>query len=1075
MNVKITRSNLQGNSVSLSRALLTWVTFTALFASLTVFPTRTKAQTNQVKGTVISAEDNSPLTGVSVSEVGTQNGTLTDAKGNFTLTVGASARLGISLVGYLKQQVAVEGRQGFTVRLQTDNRTLNEVVVIGYGTARRRDLVGSVSTVTAKEAGATTSTSPAQLLAGKAAGVQVVNTSGVPGSNAQIIIRGTGSFTSVEPVYVIDGIQGDANLFNSLSSQDIESITILKDASSTAIYGAAAANGVVIVTTRKGRKGVPHLSITSQWGVASAWKKLDVLKAPDYVNLINDINTTNKQPIPSKLLTPAVLADKTDWQKAVFRNALVTENDVNITGGSDRVTYSLSLVYITQAAIVRNYENNRVNSRFALDETFGRFHFGQSLTVRYTTSTGQLANLTNTIGYAPYQPIYDSTVPGGYSILSNLFDGSDVGNPLQPTGVITNRFSEYVFYPQLFAEVNLIKGLRFRSQIAATYGGNRNTSYQVAYTASNFLTYPRQAALSFGDYFNYRFENYLSFNRTFGLHALSLTLGTSYLDAGYGNNLGAIGTGISNDAVKNISVALTPTVNSASQGYGTLIGREQSYYGRVIYTLADKYVLSGTIRRDGSSNFGGNYQNGNFPGAGFAWKFGEERFIKSGLPFVSDGKVRVGYGRTGNNNFGLGQTNIYTYSGSPNGALIYSLGADKSFQPGTTVNGVANPNLRWEQTNQTDAGLDLGFFNDRLNATFDYYDRKSNGLLVRVPIPTSVGIGGVSGVTSSILTNAASAENKGIEVSFTYKSNRSEGLNYSINLNGGYNKNNTLSLGNQFQAPIQAGSFNQLNAITYTAKGSPIGSFYGSVVDHVARDQAEINALNQKAQAKTGNASAVYQAGLLPGDFIFKDLNGDGTVDSKDQKILGNPIPKFIYGLNVNATLKNWDLNIVLSGIAGVKLVNALKYFTQSATTGHNATTAILNRWEKPGDVAALPRAGQNATGSGNLRPSTFFVEDGSYLRGRNVTLGYTFSGPSLKAFSGDIIKSMRIYVAAQNLFTVTKYKGYDPEISVQTPTADNLAAPDQNHAVDYIFSRGIDSGQTPQPRTLLAGLQLSF
>jgi len=313
MNVKITHGNLQGNPVSISRALLAWLTFIAIFSLFTVFPAHSQAQTNQVKGTVVSAEDNSPLTGVSVSEVETQNGTLTDAKGNFTLTVGASARLSISLVGYLKQQVAVEGRQGFTVRLQTDKRTLNEVVVIGYGTARRRDLVGSVSTVTAKEAGATTSTSPAQLLVGKAAGVQVVNTSGVPGSNAQIIIRGTGSFTSVEPVYVIDGIQGDANLFNSLSSQDIESITILKDASSTAIYGAAAANGVVIVTTRKGRKGVPRLSITSQWGVASAWKKLDVLKAPDYVNLIKDINTTNKQPIPAKLLTPAVLVDKTDW------------------------------------------------------------------------------------------------------------------------------------------------------------------------------------------------------------------------------------------------------------------------------------------------------------------------------------------------------------------------------------------------------------------------------------------------------------------------------------------------------------------------------------------------------------------------------------------------------------------------------------------------------------------------------------------------------------------------------------------------------------------------------------------
>jgi TonB-linked SusC/RagA family outer membrane protein len=1011
-----------------------------------------------ITGTVTET-NGQPLGGVTVKIKGTNTAVNTNSKGNFTISADGNAVLVFSYVGYVDQEIPVNNQTDINVKMALSDKKLDEVVVIGYGTAKKKDLVGAVDVISTKTAGATTATSPAQLIIGKSAGVQVVNTSGVPGSGAQIIIRGTGSFTSVEPLYVIDGIQGNSNLFNTLSAQDIQSITILKDASSTAIYGSAAANGVVLVTTKKSKSGAPRITVTSQWGLAKTPTKLGLLKAKDYVTLFQDIAASKNVVLPGKFNTAAVLNDSTDWQSAVFRNALVSENTVNINGGNEKVFYTFSAGYINQDAIVQDYNNKRLNLRFGLDETVGRFHFGQNLNIRYTKSKGNLANLQNTIGYAPYKPIYDASVPGGYSIVSNVDDFSDVGNPLQPMGINTNISEDFVLYPQLFGEVNLVKGLKFRSQVAATIGSGSGQGYRIPYTASNFLTFDRQATLNNYKYSNYILENYFSYNKDFGKNNISLTVGNSYISPGNSSSLSAAGSGLANDNIRNISVALTQTVTGANVGYAS--SSVISYYGRLIYDYDSKYILSASIRRDGASNFGTNNKYGNFPGLGFAWKFSQEQFIQHALPFISDGKIRVGWGRTGNNSIPNFLTDVFTYSGSPAGNLVYSLGTNEAFISGTTVNGLPNADLKWEETNQSDAGIDLSFLDNHINFTFDYYDRKSSGLLVSVPLPTSNGIGGVGGQSSSIITNAADAENKGFEMSIGYQSTPSKDFSYNISVNGAVNKNNVNSLGKQFQAPILAGSFNQLSTFTYTAAGSPIGSYYGYRADHVAKDQAEIDALNIAARKATGNSSAVYQDGLLPGDFIFKDIDGDGQLTSKDQQILGSPIPKFIYGINAGVNFKNFDLNIVGAGISGSKILNANKYFTQSATTGHNSSTAMLNRWRKPGDVAALPRAGQNSTASGNLRPSDWWLEDGAYFRLRNLTVGYTIPHDALT--STHVFSSIRFYVAAQNLFTITKYSGYDPEISTQSSNG------------DYIFTRGFDDGQLPQPRTFLAGVQLGF
>jgi TonB-linked SusC/RagA family outer membrane protein len=990
-------------------------------------------------------------------------GVVTDSNGIFRfsgLPPEGKYLLSVSYMGFETQQLNnVQLKSGatltFSVRLIKTVAALNDIVVIGYGTARKKDVVGAFNVVTVKEAGAVNATNPSQLLIGKAAGVQVLQSSGSAGADAQIIIRGTGSFTDINPLYVIDGIQGTKNLFNTLNPQDIESITILKDASSTAIYGSAAANGVVIITTRKGKTGPPRVSFSTQWGIAKAWKKLNLLNAAQYVDALKELAATKNAVLPAKFSTPAVLQDSTDWQDAIFRNALVSENDLNISGGGEKVNYSVSATYINQQAILTNATNKRFQARVGLEETLGRFRFTQNLIFRQYVGNGNYASIINAIQYAPYKPILDPSVQGGYSILSNIDDYSNASNPLQDIVMKSQTSKSLAFFPQLSGEVRIIDGLKFRSQFAAEVNSNRNNSYQQQYQSSNFLNQARQSMLGFTENSYYMLENYLSYDKALGQHQFFLIAGQSYIDPGMTSASTIRGTGQPNDNITNAGVASSQSVTSSYSNYArpSVI----SYYGRLNYTFDDKYIKNNPYRRDGAANLGVNNRDGNLAAAGLSWRFSEEGFMKKLFPALSDGKLSASWGQTGNNNIPNFLNTAKTYQGTPAGALVYSLGSTETFVSGTTISTLSNPDLKWEQTNQTDIGIDLAFFNNRLTIEADWYDRKSTGLLVSTLLPASIGVS-TTGNQPRKTVNAADAQNKGIELTIGYKDKINSHFSFNVSVNGSVNSNKVLSLGDQFSAPIQAGAFTPVPATTYTAAGYAIGSFYGYRLDHVARDAAEVTALDQQAAKKTGKPNAKYQDGLLPGDFIYKDMDGDGVVTAKDQEILGNAIPKYIYGINAGITYKNFDLNLVLSGISGLKLLNGLKLNTSIMATGHNSTTDILDRWRKPGDVAALPRIGQNATGNGNLRPSDWWLEDGSYLRLRNITIGYSAPVPMLTAMTKGTIKSLRIYVAAQNLITITNYTGYDPEV-----------------AGDYLFARGIDQGQVPQPKTFLAGIQLGF
>ncbi|MDJ1473334.1 SusC/RagA family TonB-linked outer membrane protein [Xanthocytophaga flava] len=1009
-----------------------------------------------VSGTVRS-EDGAPMPGVSVLIKGTTNGTTTDKDGKYQISVPEGATLIFSFVGYLSLERTTDKLSIIDIQLEPDIQTLEQVVVVGYGTQQKKDLVGSVAVAGRKEFGDVNVSTVNQLIQGKIAGVQVVNNSGVPGSGTNIVIRGTGSFSSVAPLYVIDGIQSDAGTFNSLSPYDIESITVLKDASSVAIYGAQGANGVVQVTTKRAKSGALRIAYDGYYGISQAWKKLDLLNASQYIDLVKDIAAVQNTKIPDKLNTPDVLVDRTDWQDVIFQTAKLQEHHLSLSGGTDKVLYTIAAGYTNQESIEVGYNFKRLNLLINLEENIGKhIRLGQSLNMRYTLRTGTTPDFTAALRMPPYAPVYDPTNLGGYSRVTTINDLNDSFNPLTNVFLRDKKDRSWLNYAQFFGEIDILNGLKFRSQASLNIGYGSGYDFIQANKNGN-LTNPDGIIEGYGWSLFPLLENILSYNKHWGKHMVSATLGNSYRDPGAARSVSLSGSGFNNYDITQIGVVSKANLNPAG---GTAAGAATSalisYFGRVNYSFRDRYLLSFTLRRDGVSVFGPSKRFGNFPSVGLGWKVNEEPFM-SGLTSVSSLKLRASWGKTGNASIPPFSYEPLVFKGVANN-IVYSLGPDKIYVRGATIGAASNPNLGWEETTQTDVGIDLGLWEDRLNLTVDYYNRQNDGLLVNVNIPPSTGVGGTGYIPTAILTNAASAYNRGLEVSATYNGQVGP-LQFSISANGAYNKNQVTTLGTQNAVPITGGGYAGVSAMTRTEPGHPIGAFYGYKTDHVAISQADVDAYNKLAQERSGGKSTVYQANLKPGDIIFQDLNNDGVVNEKDQTFLGSPIPKWNYGANVNLSYHSFDLMVSLQGIGGVQTVNALRYWTEGTTRPFNSSTAVLDRWRKEGDITSIPRAGQNANSNLNLRPSDRFVEDGSYLRVRNVTLGYGVPSAVLHRWMGNAVSSIRMYVTAQNLFTITKYSGYDPEVSGQS----------------FLFARGIDQGQYPQPRTFLVGLQLGF
>lgn len=992
----------------------------------------------KISGKVLSEKDEEPLIGVSILVKGSNVGTVTDFNGAFTLQAKTGETLSVSYIGYTAQTVKITGAS-LTIKLSEDNKNLEEVVVVGYSSTQRKNLASSVAVINSKDLTNLTTTNVFQSLQGKISGVQVTNNGGDPGSDAKVVIRGVGSFTNSSPLFVIDGIAGGD--INSVSTHDIQSISVLKDAATAAIYGSSAANGVVIITTKNGEKGALKVNYEGSYGISTVAKKMSMLNASQYVDLVTDIQKNNGSAITDYLKSADARIDRTNWQDAVFRTAPITEHSLRLSGGNESVKYSFSAGYVDQKSIIIASEFKRINFGTKLSEDLlkGRLKLGQSIRISSTETDGNTASFYDALNMPPYLAIYNSSVLGGYARADKVIDLNDANNPFASVYLSPKTDRGLHAEVDLNAEVNILNGLNFKSQARIQAGNSHSQTFSYPVQAGNYTKSKADMSESYSFNYKYTLENFFTYNKDFDNHNISLTAGNTYQPSGYYNSVSLAGSDFSSVVIQNIGLANTKSITGTSVNGSS---SRLSYFGRLGYTYDNKYILNATFRRDASSAFGANNRWGNFYGLGAAWNISKENFMKT-ISAIDDLKLRISYGKTGNDLIPMFLTGSTAWKGSSNN-LVYSFGdIDGTYINGATINNLPNPDLKWESTNQFDLGFDLGLTKG-VKIVFDYFNRDNKDLLVQTTLPTSTGLGNPGG-TPSMWVNGASMKNTGVELGVTLNGNINK-FKWDVTVNGTYATNNVYALGTIGNTPIDWGN-------SRTDIGHPLGAYYGYKVDHVAIDQADVDKLNAIAVAK---GFTEYQSGLKPGDRIWQDTDGNGKIDDKDRTYIGDPSPKWQYGITLNGEYKGFDLQVMLQGLAGVDLVNSTRGTFEGMARPFNSFSSVLNRWEKPGDISTLPAAGQNA--GNNTMFSDWLVEKGDYLRVKNIALGYTLPSSVFKH------GKLRAYIALQNVLTFTKYSGYDPEVSAS-----------DNSDKGYVFTRGNDNLQHPNPKIYRIGLQLNF
>ncbi|MBO0949171.1 SusC/RagA family TonB-linked outer membrane protein [Fibrella forsythiae] len=1012
-----------------------------------------------VTGTVLD-ENGIPLVGVTIQLKGTVRGATTDTRGAFRIDVpNGNSVLVFSYIGYKKQEVTVGSQSIINLSLESDAGSLEEVVVVGYGTQKRSSLTGAVSTVTTKELTALPVPNLSAALQGRVPGVSVVNNGG-PGTSPTVQIRGVGSINyGSGPLYVIDGVPtGDLNSFN---TNDIESLEVLKDASSAAIYGSRAANGVVLITTKKGnRDNRVRITLDSYVGTQSAWNKIDVLNRDQYVKYATALTSAAGFPLPTRLSnlntpiyagsTQTFAQTETNWQNELFRAAPIQQQQLSLSGGNAVSRFFASGSYFNQQGIQQGTSFERGSLRLNSDHQVAKFlSFGQTLTASYSNqrpeTTGNRSQLMHALRMPPYWPATDPTKVGGYSAPTAL-DGTDPENPLRAPALDITKNKFLKAFATVYADVKLPANLRYRFNYGADLGfGTTNgflPIYNDGYSGRTSATITDNRSTNITQ----TFTNQLTFDKTFGKHSVNV-LAVAENQKSTFTNLNGSGTRPNNDldVIQGVS---NPSVNSAR--YVTEL---ISYVGRINYEYAGKYLLSASIRRDGSSLFAPGNKWGNFPSASVGWRINQEGFMKS-LTQISELKLRASYGKTGFNGIG----NYAWQSLVQADATAYPFGSANGL--GSYFNGLGNTDLKWETTDMVNFGIDGGLFSNRLTFSFEVYNRNTNGLILAVPIPNSIGY------SNAPVANIGSMKNWGYEFQAGYNYNKGD-FRGNVSANVGITRNRVLSLATP-TASIYAGQDADYGGydITKTEVGQAIQSFYGYQVDGIFQSQAAINAAN----ALDGNDKTPYQANAAPGDIKFKDINGrdaqgnltgkpDGKVDADDRAYLGSYIPKFNYGFNFSGSYKNFDFTLYIQGVQGNKLYNGTKVVTQGQLRLFNAGPAVLNAWTPTNTNTDVPRS-VSGDPNNNSRTSDRFIEDGSYMRVKNLTIGYSIPVKTLGGLTNGVVSKVRVYVSSQNLLTFTKYTGYDPEIGSRNGT---------------LLRNGIDYANYPQARTILAGLQLTF
>lgn len=1056
------------------------------------------AQNIQIRGTVISGSDNEPLPGVNVVVKGTTIGGITDLDGVFSFSAPADAVLSISYIGFKPQEIALKGQRDLKIVLQEDTETLDEVVVVGYGVQKKSVVTASIAKVSSEDLAGKTRLRADDALKGMAAGVNVTSSSGQPGAKSMIRIRGIGTINNSEPLYIIDGMPTDQNGMESVNPSDIESMEVLKDAASGAIYGARAANGVILVTTKKGKSGKAQINYNFSYGWQSAWKHRDVTGATDYAILQNEKSINGGGAAlyanPYKLTDAngdAITGFGTDWQEALFNdNAPVVQHDVSVSGASEKVNYYLSLGYFTQDGIVggnygqSNYDRLtiRSNNTFTLIDAaeersfLNKLELGANISYMRVHNTGVDANSTwgSPLGSALYlAPTLPITLKGAAAeAMINHYSNYDLfrdanGNPYTVPGYLgsyneqnnpiammhqnpTRNWSQK-FMPKFSLDLQLWDNLKYHFTWSAeqSFYGNSGARLYLWYLSGNNTNDHTEASVYKGNNTTWQVENTLTYDKTFGKHTFGIVLGQSALKS-YGDDVSASHWNLVNINKPYLNYTNGGNFETEVDADGNIVGvksligvgggpyvehRLSSMFARLSYNYDERYMFQATVRRDGSSRFGANNKYGTFPSVSLGWNVTNEAFMENTRDWLSNFKVRLSWGKNGNDNIGdFAYTTLSTVGASSN----YYFGSTATLQYGSKANRLANPDLKWEESEQTDLGLDFGFFNNALTFTVDYFVKKTNGMIIDMPIPSYVG-------ESRPLANVGDMENSGLEFELGYKWNVGK-ANFAIKGNASYLHNELKNLGNE-TGFLNWGISQFSDGGTRAENGQPFPFFYGYKTQGIFQNMDQVNAYTW-TDPTTGTTNLI-QPDAQPGDLIFCDVNGDGQITSDDRTNIGNGTPKWTFGLNLNAEWKGFDLGLFLQGVSGVDVFDAT--YRQDIASA-NFPTWVLSRWTGEGTSNRVPIL-KNGD-SKNWVISDLYIQDGSYLRLKNITLGYTLPRNLTQKVG---INRFRVYVMAENLFTWTKYWGFDPEIGTSST------------------SLGVDYGVYPQARTWTVGFNISL
>lgn len=982
-----------------------------------------------VTGKVTSAEDGAGLAGVNITEKGTTNGTVTDADGNFNVSVNAGATLVFSFIGFATQEVVVGTQSNINVSLATDAKALQEVVVVGYGTQRKADVTGSIVQVKGEEISKQSSINPISALQGKVAGVQITN-SGAPGSSPQITIRGVGTVKgNTSPLYVVDGVWYDDISF--LNPNDIENINVLKDASSQAIYGVRAANGAVIITTKRGtKKAGTVITYNGFVGNQVATNMVKMASGPEFAQMINELDQING--VTPRYANPSSFGT-TDWYHQILRNALISNHSIGITGGGEKSSYNFSLGYLSQDGTVKTNSFDRYTVRFQNDfQPLEFLKLGYTVTGAMNSSRDiDNAIFTQMYAAAPNVPVYYAD--GTYGDPNDFkAGGSNLYNPQVTIDFYNQKSRNYRMTGNFFAEVNIAKHFTFRTSLGGDFGQNELRNYSPAYVATlaqrnstSLLTLKRTENR------NWIFENTASYENDFNGHGVKVLVGQtaqSYKNYVITATARNVPNGSEGDYYANLGDPATRSITDEGS-YSTVL----SYFGRINYSFNEKYLLNGSFRADGSSKFTGDQRWGYFPAIGVGWVITEEDFMKS-QSFFSSLKLRGSWGKIGNVSV-PNQLSVLKVDQTPD--LVY-VGGNGSIAPGASVRSVVPPFTYWERGVGTDIGLEASFFNGKLSAEFDFYNKKTEKAIFDVPIPYSLGTTG-----NTIIGNQATYENQGFEAMLRWRDNLTSDLSYTVSANMGYNENKVLEVSTganpiYASAGVTGGAFN-----TRTVVGQPIGQFYGLQVVGIFQNTTDVS----NYQSGTGQ---VLQPSAKPGDFKYADTNGDGVIDDKDRVVLGNPNPKFTYGINTNWIYKAFDLTVDFQGVGGVQVYNAnlgMRFGTENFSKDF-----YDHRWHGDGTSTSYPSP--NIGGGQNYVSNSFYVESGSYFRIRNLQLGYTLPREMTSKWK---ISKLRVYGNAQNAFNFFSYRGFNPEVGGD------------------VTKRGIDINVYPLYATYNFGVNVTF